>query len=267
MANAMENLGFIYETKRWDWTPRNRREAIPADVQNEILPFIYAAITNCGPLYTSFKPGVFGDSGHGCVLIGYDQKDERLYFHNPWGSKFTKTFSEFAAEAREVVAFQLPVRIAGDGRVLAESIAKSAANFPAGIGPMQFVELLKTRDIPAHLQLSARRDQWTQRGATRAWGVSQGYRIIQVALRTNLVVLIPSADERGNVTEWILVYREPDSESTGLLIRRSRPSGWQKEEASWPSELTSNWATLIGSARWDLPLILIGAAPDVAETE
>lgn len=264
MANAMENLGFVYEIKQWTWEPRKQREPIPDQVRNEILPFIYKAIANCGPLYTSFKPGVFGDRGHGCVLIGYDQKKELLRFHNPWGNAFTKTFAEFAAEACEVVAFQMPPQIAGDGRAQAETIAKAVPILPAGLGPMQFVELLKKKNIPAHIQLSARRDQQQQRGSTQSWGVSQGFRIINSALRTNLVVLMPSSDPQGAVKEWILLYRDPEGDRTQLFVRRSAASGWQKEQDAWPSELTSDWAVLIGSGRWDLPLILIGAPPEAS---
>lgn len=261
MANAMENLGFLFEIKRWQWTPRNRREALPAEVRTEIFPFIFAAITQCGPLYTSFKPGVFGDMGHGCVLIGYDQKKELFYFHNPWGNKFTKTFTEFAQEAGDVVAFQKPPALTGDGRALADKLAAALPAISAGMSPAQAVTALKEHNLPASLQLCGRRDQQDQRGSTASWGVSQDNRIINAALRTNLVVLMPAANEKGDIEEWVMLYHDPDPDNPQLLARRSQRTGWKKESPVWISELTSRWAALIGTKHWDLPLIIIGTAP------
>ncbi|HKK18837.1 MAG TPA: papain-like cysteine protease family protein, partial [Opitutales bacterium] len=81
MFLAMKKLGFDGKALYW------RK---PGDFHKSVLPAIRRALVDEGPIYISFKAGVFGASGHGCIIIGYHDRKEELIFHNPWGNVFEK---------------------------------------------------------------------------------------------------------------------------------------------------------------------------------
>ena len=99
MSLAMGKLGFDGRTLRWE---------TEAEFNADALPAIRRALVETGPIYISFRPGVFGSMGHGCVIIGYDDRRQEMSFHNPWGNPFKKDYIDVAAHGYGVVLFDPP---------------------------------------------------------------------------------------------------------------------------------------------------------------
>jgi hypothetical protein len=111
MMIAMRKLGFVSRALNWD---------NPENFYGEILPKTRHTIVHEGPIYVSFKAGVFGSMGHGCVIVGYDDRKEKLQMHNmanqSSGLVFTKPpkIKEIADEA-QIVRFQSKVPSLSNG--------------------------------------------------------------------------------------------------------------------------------------------------------
>ena len=99
MKLAMEKIGFTGRELQW---------SEPDTFIQDVLPKIRHSLVNEGPIYISFSPGVFGSSGHGCVIVGYDHRKEELYFHNPWGNEFEKSYIQVAFQSRGLVFIEPP---------------------------------------------------------------------------------------------------------------------------------------------------------------
>ncbi len=99
MSLAMGKLGFDGRTLQWE---------NEAEFNTDALPAIRRALVETGPVYISFRPGVFGGMGHGCVIIGYDDRRHEMSFYNPWGNQFKKDYIDVAAHGYGVVLFDPP---------------------------------------------------------------------------------------------------------------------------------------------------------------
>ena len=99
MSLAMAKLGFDGHTLIWK---------DEAEFNDQALPTIRRALVDTGPIYISFRPGVFGTMGHGCVIIGYDDRREEMLFYNPWGNQFKKEYDEVATDGYGIVRFDPP---------------------------------------------------------------------------------------------------------------------------------------------------------------
>ena len=98
MLLAMQKLGFQGAPLHWEY------ENFTATA----LPAIRRALVESGPVYISFKKNVFGTMGHGCVIIGYDDRNSEMTFHNPWGNVFVKTYEAVAMDGYGVVFIDPP---------------------------------------------------------------------------------------------------------------------------------------------------------------
>ncbi|MFQ3225542.1 MAG: hypothetical protein ACI8Z5_001804, partial [Lentimonas sp.] len=107
MSLAMGKLGFDGHTLIWE---------DEAEFHAKALPAIRRALVDAGPIYISFRPGTFGAMGHGCVIIGYDDRHTEMLFHNPWGNEFQKDYAEVATYGYGIVRLDPPraVPIASD---------------------------------------------------------------------------------------------------------------------------------------------------------
>lgn len=82
MLLAMQKLGFNGESVSWE-----SEEAF----FDKALPAIRRALVETGPIYISFRPGVFGAMGHGCVITGYNDRRKEMLFYNPWERNLKRT--------------------------------------------------------------------------------------------------------------------------------------------------------------------------------
>ena len=155
MANAMESLGFLAETRVWNDFDTDTDFA---RFQREVLPFIRSSLKNDGPLYVSFKAGVYGSSGHGCVIVGYDDRGKgELRIHNPWGKREEYTYRDFSLKAREVVRFHMQAPATGDAVALEQRVIKAFHRPPVDL--TDAMALLKQAGVKSALRLHGRQDR------------------------------------------------------------------------------------------------------------
>jgi hypothetical protein len=246
MANAMQTLGFAHQMVQWSPTM-----AFPA-FEREVLAFVRWNLAQNGPMYASFRPGVFGDEGHGCVLVGYDER--RLYFHNPWGSRFNLTFREFFEQASNAVAFHRPPSVGiGAG---AQAVSRALAALPiVSVDLSAVVQRLEAAGLSAELQTIAPREDRSSRAAANRYAHAQGIRYLRHALDANHLVILP-VNEGETRSGYVCIWQD-ESKRPQLAARYLGPNGWGPEIAVNFNDLLPRWPTLLSSGDWELPAVLV----------
>lgn len=251
MILAMQKLGFdchplYFNFENEDWQV----------LEKEVLPFIRRQLTENGPLFVTFKPGVFGEAGHGCVITGYDDRKEELYIHNPWGDKIKKSYRYFATESNGVVGISPPRQVATADAQYTEKIRQAIASAPLTI--FEIESLLQESKIPHALKMCSRKDEQEDKRFAKNTARKEGRKILDIALTRNSAVIIPF-NESNKTTAFYYVTRP---ESGGRFIaRKITAEGWQEEEELNLGTFLRNWTTRIqekdmfSSELWDLPMI------------
>lgn len=247
MLLAMRKLGFNGRQMQWN----GQKEFF-----TKALPSIREQLVETGPIYISFKAGVFGEMGHGCVIVGYNDRREEMYFYNPWGTEFTKKYASVAVEGRGL-AFIDPPKPAP---IATEAfIVRAQAAVPKFNGNFLMLSAQLSRASQTHeLVWCSRRDSRDDKRFAQDTARDDGRKILELAFERNPAVLLPFSDH-GITKKYYFVTRPPDG-GARFLVRTIDVKGWSKPELFTLGKLTRNWLTSFdekGSAQkiWELPMI------------
>lgn len=247
MLLAMHKLGFKGESLRW-----KSKEVF----FNSTLPAIRRALVKKGPIYISYRPGVFGQMGHGCVIIGYNDRREEMHFYNPWGEAFKKDYARVAIEAYGVVLIDppmaAPVATEQFVREMNAVLPKFTGNF------LQLSAHLKQAHQKHELVWCSRRDKRDDSRFARNTAREDGRKILELAFERNPAVMIPHSND-GKIQKYYFVTRPPQG-GARFLVRVIDEMGWSEPELYTLGSLTRNWASSfpIESSPgefWELPMI------------
>lgn len=246
MLLAMQKLGFDGRSLYW----KNAE-----DFQAMVLPEIRKSLLEQGPIYVSFAPGVFGDSGHGCVIIGYHDRKEELSFHNPWGNVFTKKFEEVATQARGLVfiAAPEPAPIASEA-----FIAKVQGIIPKFDGTItDLPNILIKNNLKHKLVWCSRRDTRDDKRFAVDTARDDGRKILDLAFHRNPAVLLPANNRKGETEKFFFVTRP--TEGARFWVREISEDGWSEPALFTLGSLTRVWPTRLAANPnqfiWELPMI------------
>ncbi len=247
MRLAMEKIGFNGKEEFWN----DNNEFI----QN-ILPRIKSALYNEGPMYISFRPGVFGDSGHGCVIVGYDDRKAELHFHNPWGNTFEKSYAAIAVQCRGIVYIQAPKE---SPVATKEKIIAFQRKMPRTTGNLKdLFNTLKFHSVPFEVIWCNRYDTLEDRSFADDTARRDGRLMLKLAFRRNPAVILPNSP-KGETQSFYCVSRPPNG-GAQYKVQEITPQGWGPAKLMTLGSLTREWPTLIENSSgervlWQLPLI------------
>jgi hypothetical protein len=249
MKIALEKIGFMGRELRWIES---------AVFLEEVIPKIRNSLFREGPIYVSFSPGVFGSTGHGCVIVGYDHRKEKLYFHNPWGNEFEKSYDSVALESRGLVFIEPPK---AQPVATEASITDFKNKLPKIEGDLSHLYTqLKQNQIDFDLLWCNRYDTLEDRNFADDTARRDGRLILKLAFRRNPAVIIPNSP-KGNTQSYYFVTRAPQG-GAQYLVREISPQGWSQPQLKTLGSLTREWPTLIENKSgkkilWQLPLFEI----------
>lgn len=248
MLLAMEKLGFDGRARYWKST---------AEFETEVLPVVRDALTNQGPVYISFAPGVFGDSGHGCVIVGYDDRESLLLFHNPWGNFFEKNYATVASEGRGILLIEAPQSAPIASQDFIQNIRRILPGFEGDI--LKAAQRLKQEEWPHRLVWCSRRDAREDQKFAVDTAREEGRKILTLSFRRNPAVLIPGSNRKGDTEKYYFVTRPPEG-GAQFLVREITADGWSEPELVTLGSLTRAWPTRFESNDqqkylWELPMI------------
>lgn len=249
MLMALEKIGFTGREISWENA---------AKFHSQILPQIQNALLQKGPIYVSFKPGVFGSSGHGCVILGYNNRKEELLFYNPWGNAFEKSYASVAYESSGIVIIEPPQAspVATDA-----AIARFKNKFPRlENSPFDCLDLLaqfKDNAINFEILWCNRYDTLLDRKFADETASKDGRLILKLAFRRNPAVLIPNSP-KGITESYYFVTRPPEG-GARYSVREISTNGWSAPELKTLGSLTREWPTHLKNDAgqrilWQLPL-------------
>ena len=247
MKLAMEKIGFTGKEEFWN----NSNE-----FQQDILPQIKNALFREGPIYISFRPGVFGSMGHGCVIVGYDDRKAELHFHNPWGNTFEKTYAAVAVQSAGLVYIQAPKKspVATDEKIIAlqQKMPRTAGNL------RDLYNTLKFQSISFDLIWCNRYDTLEDRSFADDTARRDGRLMLKLAFRRNPAVILPNSP-KGETKSFYLDSRPPNG-GAQYKVQEITPQGWGPAKLMTLGSLTREWPTLIENKSgervlWQLPLI------------
>jgi hypothetical protein len=258
MTLAMEKLGLEGHTLYWkDET----------DFLENTLPAIRRALVESGPIYISFRPNVFGTMGHGCVITGYNDRRQEMYFYNPWGNSFEKEFSSVALQARGVVLFDPPPLAPVASETLIDQIQHCIPYFEGNM--IDVANRLKNSDQASELIWCSRRDARDDKRFAENTARRDGRLILELAFRRNPAVLIPCSPD-GHTQKYYFVTRPP--EGANYLVREITTQGWSEPSLKTLGSLTREWTTAFTlpdqtDPVWELPLIELHDSSSIAINE
>lgn len=247
MLRAMNKLGFSGEPLHWQDNQTFFDQALPA---------IRQALVNIGPIYISFKAGAFGTMGHGCVIVGYNDRKEELLFYNPWGSEFERSYIEVARLGNGVVLIHPPGEAPVAGKALLDSIQNALKEPYRDF--FQCVSALDQSPIEYELIWCNRHDERDDRKFADKTARRDGRQILELAFERNPAVIIPYSPE-GSIDQYFLITR-PSGGGARFEVCILSALGWSEPELYTIGSLTREWPTLLKlpqtqQAIWELPLI------------
>lgn len=248
MFQAMRKLGFGGRIVTWSGE---------TEFFDRILPAIRESLHRSGPIYISFKPGVFGDAGHGSVIVGYNNHSEEMAFHNPWGNTFEKSYETVAKEGRGVVLIEAPEALPVASDAFIEEVREQIPRFDGNLEKLP----RKFRNTGFEYELigANRRDSRDDERFARDTAREEGRKILRLAFRRNPAVILPHSPG-GKTTKLFFVTRPRDG-GARFLVREIDGDGWSDPELKTLGRLTRNWPTKIGDPRhptnhvWELPML------------
>lgn len=208
---------------------------------------------NIGPIYTSFKAGVFGNSGHACVLIGYDHRREKMFFHNPWGNKFEKNYQEIIEEVDGMILPSLRSKPKIDISLIETRLRKALPKLPRSFDLV--VPILINQSLLVELLLCNRRDAKSNNRHAQITVRDEGRKFIEQAMKSASSILIPqSIDKEIKSLLWIFEMKNRSCYRSYSIT----PLGWEKEPKDYTlTEITRNWVIKMENGDFDFPIILV----------
>ncbi|MGZ0654632.1 C39 family peptidase [Coraliomargarita sp. W4R53] len=255
MLLAMQKLGFEAHSLHWE-----KEE----DFFKTVLPQIRQTLSETGPIYISFRPNVFGSAGHGCVIVGYDDRKEELILHNPWGNKFEQPYRRIAIDAYGVVFIEAPAPAAVATEAFVAKIKQIVPKFDDNM--IELSRRLERAHQAHELLWCSRRDARDDKRFARDTAREDGRMILELAFRRNPAVIIPLS-KQGETKAYLFVTR-PLEGGARFLVRSIDTRGWAEPELMTLGSLTRNWVTafdLEGSQEkvWELPMIELHPVPSL----
>ena len=248
MLLAMEKLGFQGQAMHW---------TAPEQFNQTVLPAIRKALAQLGPVYISFRAGVFGDSGHGCIIIGYHDRKEELLFHNPWGDVFEKEYEDVATQARGIVIIEPPRPAPIASEAFIDSIKDIIPKFEGDLSHV--IRRLKAKGLKHELIWCSRKDARDDKRFAIDTARDDGRKILDLAFHRNSAVFLPRNNRDGTTEAFLFVTRPPEG-GASFLAREITEEGWSEAELVTLGSLTRTWPTRIEAGGlekiiWELPMI------------
>lgn len=248
MLLAMEKLGFDGRAIYW---------IQPEEFKETVLPAIRKALFQMGPVYISFRAGVFGESGHGCIIIGYHDRKEELIFHNPWGNVFEKTYEDVAKQAQGIVIIEAPQPAPIASEAFIGKVKEIVPKFEGDLSYL--IRRLQMQRLEHELIWCSRADARDDRRFAVDTARDDGRKILDLAFHRNPAVFIPRNDKDGTTESYLFVTRPPEG-GAQFLIREIGEDGWSEPELVTLGSLTRHWPTRIDVGTperiiWELPMI------------
>ena len=251
MLLAMEKLGFDGRALNWKDSD---------DFTRTILPKIQRALYETGPIYISFRANVFGSMGHGCVIVGYDDRKAELLFHNPWGNKFESSYERVGIDGCGVVFIEAPKPMPIATEDFVRKIKSVVPYFDGNF--LALSHRLKKAAQGHELVWCSRRDARFDKRFAQNTARDDGRMILELAFRRNPAVFIPRSDD-GETKQYLFVTRPPEG-GARYLVRSIDKRGWHEPELMTLGSLTRQWVTAFESESddkkvWELPMIELQA--------
>ena len=251
MLLAMEKLGFDGRVLNWKDTD---------DFARTCLPQIRRALYETGPIYISFRANVFGSMGHGCVIIGYDDRKAELLFHNPWGNEFESSYERVGIDGYGVVFIEAPKPKPIATEAFIQKIKSIVPVFDGDF--LALSHRLKSAAQVHELIWCSRRDARHDKRFALDTARDDGRMILELAFKRNPAVFIPHSDN-GETKQYLFVTRPPEG-GARFLVRSIDDRGWQEPELMTLGSLARNWVTAFDPDNndkkvWELPMIELQA--------
>lgn len=262
MALAMRKLGFRPMQTVWEYGESDEEFA---RFQKETLPLIVESLYVDGPVYVSFKAGVFGPTGHGCVIIGYNNRRERFELHNPWGNAFSLDYEDFAVQTQGMVRVKPPVVLPPASDDFRERVEAALPVLPDGLE--EAFHALAESGIRTEIALCSRRDERDDRRFAEQTARREGRQILDLAFNRVSAVLLPKAGRKGELEGFYYITQPPEG-GARYLAALLDDGGWGEPELLNIGDFARDWALLLQAEtaftaeHWDLPLIELHA-PEV----
>ena len=251
MLLAMEKLGFDGRVLNW-------KDA--DDFTSKALPLIRRALYETGPIYISFRANVFGSMGHGCVIIGYDDRKAELLFHNPWGNEFESSYERVGIDGYGVVFIEAPKPTPISTKAFVGKIRGVVPIFDGDILALSY--RLKSAAQAHELVWCSRRDARRNKRFAYDTARDDGRMILELAFERNPAVFIPYS-KNGDTEKYLFVSRPPEG-GARFLVHSVDNRGWGEPELMTLGNLARNWVTAFdpddnGEKIWELPMIELQA--------
>ena len=247
MLLAMEKLGFDGRVLNW-------KDA--DDFTSKALPLIRRALYETGPIYISFRANVFGSMGHGCVIIGYDDRKAELLFHNPWGNEFESSYERVGIDGYGVVFIEAPKPAPIATEAFVRKIRGVIPIFDGNFLALSY--RLKSAAQAHELVWCSRRDARHNKRFAYDTARDDGRMILELAFERNPAVFIPYS-KNGDTEKYLFVSRPPEG-GARFLVHSVDNRGWGEPELVTLGSLARNWVTAFdpdgnGEKIWELPMI------------
>ena len=247
MLLAMEKLGFTGKSMHW------QNEAV---FMEDVLPKIKRALYDVGPIYISFKAGVFGEMGHGCVIVGFNDRAEELHFYNPWGNEFERDYELIAKQCSGIVIINPPDEAPSADEAFIKHIQSTLPKITGSI--LDIVNRLTQTNQDYELIWCNRYDERNSKRYAEHTAKNDGRKILELAFERNPAVIIPYSPD-GQTEHCYLVIRPPEGGSRFYAYKLTT-QGWEEPELYTLGSLTREWPTLLklpnqSDPIWELPLI------------
>lgn len=251
MLRAMEKLGFTGKSLFWQEEE---------DYVNEALPKIKQALSESNPVYVSYRPGVFGEMGHGCVIVGYNDRKQEFLIHNPWGNVFTESYVDLQIKGGGVLLIEPPSQASTADEAFIVKIEQAIPQLDGNI--INLIPRLKASGISHEMIWCSRADSRNDLRFAKDTSRGHGRQILELSFERNSAVIITESDA-GETTAYLFVTRP--NEGAQFVVRRIDASGWSAPSHWTLGRLTRSWPTRFlnqdGEEIWELPMIELHPSP------
>jgi hypothetical protein len=194
--------------------------------------------------------------GHGCVIIGYNDRREEMIFHNPWGNVFEKEYGEVATQGRGVVFIDPPKPAPTGSDAFIARIQKDIPKFDGNF--LMLASRLENAGQAFELMWCSRRDARDDKRFAVDTARRDGRKILELAFERNPAVLIPRSPD-GETKAYYFVTRPPEG-GASFLVQEITQNGWSAPELKTLGSLTREWPSAFIlknsiSPIWELPMI------------
>ena len=129
--------------------------------------------------------------GHGCIIVGYDDRRQQMLFYNPWGNEFNKDYNDVAVHGYGIVVFDPPRIAPTASAAFVTQIQQRVPRFDGDF--LTLANRLQRSEQSFELVWCSRRDSRNDKHFAVDTARHDGRKILELAFRRNPAVLIPPA--------------------------------------------------------------------------